>query len=77
MISSMGTDRAFHAGRTFEEWLRSFLSKDEAVRARAPHAAFEIFTTVPAWFFADDLPEHVAFDHVEIVREALLRLGCL
>ena len=30
-----------------------------------------------AWFFADDLPEHVAFDHVEIVREALLRLGCL
>ena len=30
-----------------------------------------------AWFFADELPEQIAFDHALIVREALLRLGCL
>ena len=29
------------------------------------------------WCFADDLPKEMAFDHVEIVRVALVRLGCV
>jgi len=29
------------------------------------------------WCFADELPEKMAFDHVEIVAVALARLGCL
>lgn len=29
------------------------------------------------WFFADDLPEPLAFDHDEIVAAALWRLNCL
>lgn len=30
-----------------------------------------------AWFFADELPEKLAFDHAEIIAAALWRLGCL
>lgn len=29
------------------------------------------------WFFADDLPESLAFDHSEIVAAAMWRLHCL
>ena len=28
------------------------------------------------WCFADELPKAMAFDHIEIVRVALVRLGC-
>ena len=30
-----------------------------------------------AWFFTDELPEKLAFDHAEIIAAALWRLGCL
>jgi 8-oxo-dGTP diphosphatase len=30
-----------------------------------------------AWFFTDDLPAEIAFDHVEVIAAALWRLGCL
>lgn len=30
-----------------------------------------------AWYFTDELPEMLAFDHAEIITAALWRLGCL
>jgi 8-oxo-dGTP diphosphatase len=30
-----------------------------------------------AWFFADELPDELAFDHAEIIAAALWRLGCM
>jgi len=30
-----------------------------------------------AWYFADELPANLAFDHAEIITAALWRLGCL
>jgi 8-oxo-dGTP diphosphatase len=29
------------------------------------------------WFFADDLPAEMAFDHTDIIAAARMRLGCL
>ena len=30
-----------------------------------------------AWYFTDELPKNLAFDHAEIITAALWRLGCL
>jgi len=30
-----------------------------------------------AWFFVDELPSNLAFDHSEIIAASLWRLGCL
>jgi 8-oxo-dGTP diphosphatase len=30
-----------------------------------------------AWFFADELPAELAFDHAELIAAALWRLGCM
>ena len=30
-----------------------------------------------AWYFVDELPENLAFDHADVVTAALWRLGCL
>lgn len=30
-----------------------------------------------AWFFTDELPKELAFDHSELIAAALWRLGCL